>query len=171
MKKSTIKKYARLIVRIGANVQKGQSVVVSCAVEQADFCAMVVDECYRAGARYVTVNWSNDKITRLKYRNESLRTLSNVLTWQEEKMKWMAEELPCRIHIVSEDPDGLKGINPSKMQKVQVNNYKVMKKYSDAMESRHQWTIATTTPSRYGTRSTPTSRLASRSSTRTDSST
>ena len=142
MKKSTIKKYARLIVRVGANVQKGQSVVISCAVEQADFCALVVDECYRAGAKYVTVNWSSDKVTRLHYRNESIRTLSTVLKWQEEKIKWMSEELPCRIHIVSEDPDGLKGINPAKMQKVSVNTYKVTKKYSDAMESRHQWTIA-----------------------------
>lgn len=142
MKRSTIKKYAKLIVRIGANVQKGQSVVVSCSVDQADFCALVVDECYKAGAKYVTVNWSYDKVTRLHYRNESLRTLSNVLKWQEEKMKWMADELPCRIHIVSEDPDGLKGVDPTKMQKVQVSRYKVTKPYSDAMESRHQWTIA-----------------------------
>ena len=36
MKKSTIKKYAKLIVRVGANVQKGQSVVVSCSVENAE---------------------------------------------------------------------------------------------------------------------------------------
>ena len=142
MKRSTIKKYAKLIVRIGANVQKGQSVVVSCSVDQADFCALVVDECYKAGAKYVTVNWSYDKVTRLHYRNESIRTLSNVLKWQEEKMKWMADELPCRIHIVSEDPDGLKGVDPTKMQKVQVSRYKVTKPYSDAMESRHQWTIA-----------------------------
>ena len=142
MKRSTIKKYAKLIVRIGANVQKGQSVVVSCSVDQADFCALVVDECYKAGAKYVTVNWSYDKVTRLHYRNESIRTLSNVLKWQEEKMKWMADELPCRIHIVSEDPDGLTGVDPTKMQKVQVSRYKVTKPYSEAMESRHQWTIA-----------------------------
>lgn len=142
MKRSTIKKYAKLIVRIGANVQKGQSVVVSCSVDQADFCALVVDECYKAGAKYVTVNWSYDKVTRLHYRNESIRTLSTVLKWQEEKMKWMADELPCRIHIVSEDPDGLKGVDPTKMQKVQVSRYKVTKPYSEAMESRHQWTIA-----------------------------
>ena len=142
MKKSTIKKYARLIVRVGANVQKGQSVVISCAVDQSDFCALVVEECYKAGAKYVAVNWSSDKVERLQYRNESIRSLSTVLKWQEEKLKWASEELPCRIHIVSEDPDGLKGVNPTKMQKVAVNRYKVTKPYSDAMESKHQWTIA-----------------------------
>ncbi len=142
MKKSTIKKYAKLIARVGANVQKGQSVVVTCAVENAEFCALVVDECYKAGAKYVTVNWTYDPLTKLAYRHESLKTLSTVLKWQEEKMKWQAEELPCRIVIVSDDPDGLKGINQEKMQKAAQKRYPIMKPYRDAMESRHQWTIA-----------------------------
>lgn len=142
MKKSTIKKYAALIVRVGANVQKGQSVVIYASVEQADFVAMVMDEAYKAGAKRVNIEWNFDPATRLKYRCESVKTLSEVLPWQEEKLKWMSEELPCRIHIVSDDPDGLKGINIDKMQKSQQKRYVVTKKYSDAMENRHQWTIA-----------------------------
>lgn len=142
MKKSTIKKYARLIVRVGANVQKGQSVTVSCATDQADFCALVVDECYKAGAKYVTVDWYNDRITKLDYRNQSVRTLSKVLEWQEAKMKWNAEELPCRIAIISDDPDGMKGVDPVKVQKAQVARAKVMKPYRDAMNAKYQWTIA-----------------------------
>ncbi len=142
MKKSTIKKYAKLIVRVGANVQKGQSVVISCSVDQAEFCAMVVDEAYKAGAKYVTVNWSCDSIVKLAYRHESVKTLSTVLKWQEEKLAWQVNELPCMIHIVSDDPDGLKGINPEKMQKVQQARYPIIKPYRDKMESRYQWTIA-----------------------------
>lgn len=142
MKKSTIKKYARLIVRVGANVQKGQNVVINCGVDQADFCALVMDECYRAGAKRVFVNWNSDKITRLSYRNESARNLSKVLKWQEERMKWLSETLPATIHIVSDDPDGLKGVSPAKMQKVSVARYKITKPYVEDMESRYQWTIA-----------------------------
>lgn len=142
MKKQTIKKYAKLIVRVGANVRKGQSVVVYANVDQSDFVAMVVDEAYKAGAKYVTVNWECDDITKLNYRHQSLKTLSTVLSWQEEKLKWMAEELPCRIHIVSDDPDGLKGINMEKMQKSSQARYRITKQYSDAMQNRHQWTIA-----------------------------
>lgn len=142
MKKSTIRKYAKLIVRVGANVQKGQSVLVYANVDQADFVAMVVDEAYKAGAKYVNVNWGCDDITKLNYRHQTLKTLSTVLSWQEEKLKWMADELPCRIHIVSDDPDGLKGINMEKVQKSSQARYKITKKYSDAIENRHQWTIA-----------------------------
>lgn len=142
MKKSVIKKYAKLIVKIGANVQKGQSVVISAGVDQSDFVAMVADEAYKAGAKYVTVNWSSDRLTKLSYRHQTLKTLSTVLSWQEEKLKWMSEELPCVIHIVSDDPDGLKGINMEKLQKSSQARYKTLKKYNDAMENRHQWTIA-----------------------------
>lgn len=142
MKKSTIKKYAKLIVRVGANVQKGQSVVISCSVDQAEFCALVVDEAYKAGAKYVTVNWSYDPLIKLAYRHETVKTLSTVLKWQEEKLAWQANELPCMIHIVSDDPDGLKGINPAKMQKVSQLRYPIVKPYRDKMESKYQWTIA-----------------------------
>ncbi len=142
MKKSLLKKYARLIIRVGANVQKGQSVVINCSADQHDFCTLVVEECYRAGARYVNAVFSDDRIMRLKYRKETLKTLSQVLPFEEAKMKWMSEELPVRIRLVSEDPDGMKGVNPAKVQKMGFNRFKVLKQYSDAMESKHQWTIA-----------------------------
>ena len=79
---------------------------------------------------------------KLAYRHESLKTLSTVPTWVEEKMKLMAEELPCRIVLIGEDPDGMKGVNVEKMQKSRMAVYKVIKPYRDAIESKHQWTIA-----------------------------
>ena len=40
-----LKQYARLIVRSGANVQKGQTVLLNIAVDQAAFAEMVTEEC------------------------------------------------------------------------------------------------------------------------------
>ena len=54
----------------------------------------------------------------------------------------MVEEVPCRIYIESEDPDGLAGVNREKMQKSQMARYKITKKYSDALENKDQWCIA-----------------------------
>ena len=62
--------------------------------------------------------------------------------WQEERLKLMVEEVPCRIYIESEDPYGLAGVNREKMQKSQMARYKVTKKYSDALENKDQWCIA-----------------------------
>ncbi len=142
MLKSVMKKYAKLIVRVGANVQKGQYVLVYAAVDQHKFAEMVVDEAYKAGAKNVRVEWRDQAVTKLNYRHQSVSALSEVLPWQEEKFKWMSEELPVRIHISSDDPDGLNGVNAEKMQKSNRNIYKVTKKYTDLMENKHQWTIA-----------------------------
>jgi len=142
MNKIMLRKYAGLIVKIGANVQQGQGVVVNAAVDQHEFVSYVVDEAYKVGARWVSVEWSAQSLTKLNYKYQSVEALSEVPKWKEEKMQYWVDENPCRIHILSEDPDGLKGIDSNKMQKSQINIYKVLKKYRDAMENKYQWTIA-----------------------------
>lgn len=142
MKKTIMKKYARLITKTGANVQKGQPVKIYASVEQYEFITILVDECYKAGASKVNIEWDYQPITKLNYRYRTLKSLSKVEAWEEEKLKLMTKELPCRIYIISDDPDGLKGINQNKMMKAKIARYPIIKPYSDEMENRHQWTIA-----------------------------
>ena len=47
------RRYAELAVRVGANVQPGQDVVVTCLVEHAEIARAVAREAYRAGATHV----------------------------------------------------------------------------------------------------------------------
>ncbi|MBO4322634.1 MAG: aminopeptidase, partial [Clostridia bacterium] len=117
MKKTLVRKYAKLIAKVGANVKKGQPVLIYISADQHDFAAMLAEECYRLGASYVRIEWSYLPVSKLAYRWQSLARLSEVPVWQEEKYKLMAEEFPCRIHIVSDDPDGLRGVDVDKMQK------------------------------------------------------
>lgn len=142
MKKTTLRKYAKLITVTGANVQRGQAVRIYSEVEHYEFATLVAEECYRAGAKSVQLEWSHQPLSKLAYRHQSVKTLSTVHKWQEEKMKLMTEELPCRIVLIGEDPDGMRGVNLEKMQKANIATYKVMKPYIDAIESKHQWTIA-----------------------------
>lgn len=136
------KKYARLIARVGANIKKGQPVRIYAEADQHEFITILVNECYKAGASRVEVDFTWQEITKLNYRYRSLKSLSQVPLWQEERLKLMVEEVPCRIYIDSEDPAGLAGINQEKMQKSQMARYKITKKYSDALENKDQWCIA-----------------------------
>ncbi len=142
MKKTLQRKYARLIARVGANIQKGQPVRLFISADQFEFATILVDECYKAGASRVDVDWGWQPLAKLHYRYRTVRSLSTVQKWEEEKMKLMAEELPCRIFITSDDPDGLKGVNQDKMRKASIARYPIMKPYREAIENRHQWTIA-----------------------------
>ena len=142
MNKTIMKKYAALIARVGANVKKGQPVVIYADVDQGEFVSYVTEECYKAGASRVTHEWSYQPITKMTYKYRTLKSLSTVPAWQESKMQAMVEEVPCRIRIESSDPDGLRGINQEKMQKSRMATYPIMKKYNDALENKDQWTIA-----------------------------
>ncbi len=142
MTKTMQKKYARLIARVGANIKKGQPVRIYCEADQHEFITILVSECYKAGASRVEVDWAFQAVTKLNYKHRTLKSLSEVPAWQEERLKLMVEEIPCRIYIESEDPYGLAGVNREKMQKSQMARYKITKKYSDALENKDQWCIA-----------------------------
>ena len=141
LNKSILKKYARLAVETGAAVQKGQSVVVYASVQQSEFALLVVEQAYKAGAERVSVEWLSQPLTKLHYRHRSVKSLSEVSPWFEEREKEYCRELPAVIHILSDDPDGLKSVNKDKMQKVRQNRYKVLKKYRDERENKYQWSI------------------------------
>ncbi len=140
--KALLQKYAELIVRTGANVQKGQVVQLAVSVEQHAFAALLMEECYKAGAKKVNVDWSYDVQSRLNYLWADQETLSTVLPWEEAKLKQAVEDLPCRIFIASEDPDAMNGIDPQKLSAVMQRRGTVMKPYRDAIEGKHQWVIA-----------------------------
>ena len=140
--RNLLEKYARLIVRTGANVQPGQVVQLAVSVEQHEFAAMVMEECYLAGAKKVNIDWLCDAQRRLNFRYADQAVLSAVLPWEEAKMKQMTEDLPCRIFIESEDPDALSGIDPDKISAVSRSRGTVMKPYRNAIEGKHQWVIA-----------------------------
>ncbi len=144
MKKSILRKYARLIALKGGNVQKGQDVVIVASVENPEFVQMVLEECYRCGARKVQIDWTYQPITKINMKKCSVKTLSEVEKWQEEKLKWKVEKLPVHIYLESDDPDGLSGIDQNKNSKASQARYKIIKPYREAMENKYQWCIAAT---------------------------
>ena len=142
MQKTRLRKYAQLIARMGVNVRKGQDVYLYAELDQPDFVVMVTDELYKAGARKVFVDFSYQPLEKYHIRHRSVKALSTVETFEEAKLKYMAEHLPCRLYLVSEDPDGLKGVNLKKMAKGQQARYPIIKPYREAIDGKHQWCIA-----------------------------
>ena len=142
MKKTIIRQYAKLIAVKGVNIQKGQEVMIHASVENPEFVKMLVEECYRAGAGKVIVEWSFQPLAKLHYRYRSLKTLSKLEDWEVSRLEHRATTLPAMIYIESDDPDGLAGINQVKMAKAQQATYPIIKPFRDRMENRYQWCIA-----------------------------
>ena len=142
MTKKELKEYAKLIVEIGANVQKGQDVIVNARVNEAYFAELVVEAAYKRKARSVRVEWSDDLIDKMTYKYASLKTLTTIPNWRLEKLQHEVDTLPARIYIVSENPDALKGVDSDKFTKVRIKNGPIFMKYREQMENKYQWVIA-----------------------------
>ena len=142
MKITVLRNYARLIARVGVNIQKGQDVIIRCDLDQPKFVELLVDECYKAGARKVKVEFDYQPLEKLHVRHQTVTTMAKVEEWEKARLQHYADTLPCRIYLASEDPDGLKGINQEKMAKARQKSWPIVKPYWDTMENKYQWCIA-----------------------------
>ena len=142
MTKTRLRKYAELIAKCGANVQKGQDVIINCELDQPEFIEMLVKECYKAGAKRVWVEWMHQPLTALNVKYCSRKTLGEMEDWQIKKWEWQADVLPCKIFITSEDPDGLAGVDQKKFAESQAKRSKIIKPIRLKMENKYQWCIA-----------------------------
>ncbi|MDO5439645.1 MAG: aminopeptidase [Erysipelotrichaceae bacterium] len=142
MKQTILRKYARLIARVGVNIQKGQEVLITCDLDQPRFVEILVDECYKAGAKKVKVEFGYQPLTKLHVRHQTVTTMAKVEEWEKARLQHYVDVLPCRIYLDSEDPDGLKGINQKKMAMARRKSYPIIKPYRDQMENKYQWCIA-----------------------------
>jgi aminopeptidase len=59
-----LERYAELAVRVGANVEEGQTVFIGALVEHAPFARALTRAAYAAGARYVDVRYADQHVRR-----------------------------------------------------------------------------------------------------------
>lgn len=142
MKKSVLRSYARLIARTGVNVRPGQEVFIDADLDQPEFVQMVVEECYKCKAKKVVVNWSYEPLQKLHYRYRTDTVLGKVEDYELARLQHYVDVVPCRIYLLSEDPDGLRGMDQAKMAKAQQKRFPIIKPYRDKLENRYQWCIA-----------------------------
>ena len=142
MTKTQLKKYATLIAKVGLNVKKGQTVFIAAGLDQPEFVTMVVEECYKAGASEVYVEWSHQPVEKLSANYRTLESLSKMKPWVKAKWEFKAQKYSCRLFIESEDPDGMNGVDQEKMSAARRAIFPQVKPFRLAMENRHQWCIA-----------------------------
>ena len=142
MKKTVLRSYARLIAACGVNIQKGQEVFIQAELDQPEFVTMLVEECYKLKAKKVVVDWNHQPVEKLHVRYRTLTTMSTLDNYEEARWQHYVDTIPCRIYLMSEDPDGLKGVNQEKMAKAQQKKYPIIKGYRDQIENKYQWCIA-----------------------------
>ena len=104
MNSAILKKYAKLLVATGANVGKGDDVLINSSLEGAPLARLVCEECYRRGAKRVLVNYNDRKASRIRFLNETTETLTDIPSFVADMKNSYDGKHSVVIQILYEDP-------------------------------------------------------------------
>lgn len=137
-----LRKYAKLAVNIGANVQKGQPLMISANTETREFARLLVEEGYLAGASNVFVRWNDEVINHHTYAYETKESLSDVPEWVKNQYEYFIEKGYALISVSASTPGFLADIEPAKLQAAQVAMMNALKSWREhTMGNRTQWCV------------------------------
>jgi aminopeptidase len=77
-----LSRYADLIVRVGANVQPGQTLLVTGLVDHAPLVRAIAESGYRAGARFVDASYADMHLRHSLIEHAAEEDLSHTHPWQ-----------------------------------------------------------------------------------------
>ncbi|EOB3522184.1 aminopeptidase [Enterococcus faecalis] len=137
-----LKKYARLIVETGVNVQDNHTVVLQISVDQAPLARLITEEAYRLGAAEVIVQWSDETIQREFLAHAATDRIENVPQYKiDQTDDWIAKGA-SRISVVSSNPDALAGVDAQRVAAFQAANGKALVNLRKATQANKvSWTV------------------------------
>ncbi|MGW8958119.1 aminopeptidase [Paenibacillus sp. NPDC055715] len=137
-----LQKYAELAVRVGANVQPGQTLIVHAPILSAELVRLIVKSAYTVGAKLVKVKWSDETITRLQYELAPDETFHIPPKWYAAEMTEEVENGAAVLHIIADNPDLLQGIPSSRITAAQRVRSHELRQYRELqMADKFSWAL------------------------------
>lgn len=137
-----IDRYAQLAVKVGVNIQPGQTLVITSPLASADFVRKIARKAYEAGAKHVHTEWTDDELTRIKYDLAPDEAFLEFPMWRAKGFEEMAENNAAFLSIVAANPDLLKGVNPERIAMMNKTTGQAMNKFrSYAMSDKVSWSV------------------------------
>ena len=99
--------YAKLLVEVGVNIQKGQNLVISSPVDCAWFVRLCAKAAYDAGCREVINCWDDDELSREKGLRAADDVFDTVPAWRVDMLTGYARGGAAFLRIAAEDPENL----------------------------------------------------------------
>jgi len=137
-----LEKFASLAVKVGVNIQKGQTLFVNAPLESAQLIRKIAIKAYEAGAKHVYVNWSDEELTYIKYKHAPDEAFHEFPSWQTFMMEQLTNEGAAFLTIYSLNPDLLKDVDPERIANFNKASSTALSNYRSAlMSDRNRWSI------------------------------
>ena len=145
MDSKLLEKYADFIVRVGVNVQPGQTLLINCPLEAAPLARLCVRAALTAGARDVRVDWYDGLCNRARMELAGEEALCDVKPYVLRSYLDYAESAGgvCVLHLLADDPEVYAGLDGGKINRVGVARRNALKPWRVyTMNDKIQWCIA-----------------------------
>lgn len=137
-----LRRYADVTVRVGLNIQPGQTLLIMAPVAGVEFVREVVKQAYAVGARHVYVDWEDEQVTKLNYQLEPEEALKEFPAWRIQQREQLAAQGAAFLTVYAGDPDLLRGVDPKRVGAAQKARLTALSKYRDYIQNmRVSWLI------------------------------
>jgi len=143
MDSAAVKRYARLLVRHGVNIQKKQILVITSPIECSDFVRELSEIAFEEGARDVVVNWRDDLFSRIRYLKGADEIFDEFPDWKREFYLYYVRQGAAFLSISSSDPEVFKGVDPNRITRAVKASHEGQKEYRESlMSNKNSWCVA-----------------------------
>jgi aminopeptidase len=142
MMEELLNQYARLVVRVGVNLQPRQLLVINAPVECADFARRLAREAYEAGGHDVTIVWNDEQFSHLRYQLAKQAVFTEFPAWRQSLYMDNAEQGAAFISILAEDPEIFRDVDPERLTLAQQAAGAALLEYrARMMSNKNAWCV------------------------------
>ncbi|MCT4509367.1 MAG: aminopeptidase [Tepidibacter sp.] len=139
---NNLKKYASLAVKVGVNIQNGQTLIINSPIECAEFTKIVAKCAYENGAKNVHVRWSDEDLALIKYLNAPDEAFNEFPKWEADGLEELAKNGAAVISISASNPELLKDVDPKRIAAANKARSLALKNYREyIMNSTISWCV------------------------------
>lgn len=135
-------RYAQLAVEVGVNIQPNQILYIAASTDALQLVRLISEKAYQVGARQVIVDFSDDVLSRQRFEKAPADSFADFPEWKKMEREQLAEKGAAFMTIVSQSPDLLNGIDPSRIaasQKAAGEALNTFRQYLQA--DKFSWTV------------------------------
>ena len=139
-----IEQYANLLIRLGVNLQPGQSLDIRTEPVHREFALALASAAYDAGAKFVAIEYNDMRLQSIRAGRSSEEELEHLPSYIEAIANERKDDRWAAISLVGEEDPSLPAqLDPNKLRILQTAEYRATMAWrSSMMEMKQQWNVA-----------------------------
>ena len=139
-----LEQYAHLLIRVGVNLQPGQSLDIRTEPIHREFALKLAEAAYDAGAKFVAIEYNDMRLQSIRVRKNTPEELEHLPSYIEDIALERKEDRWAAISLVGEEDPGLPAqLDPNKLRILQTAEYRATMPWrTSMMEMKQQWNVA-----------------------------